>query len=267
MKTRIYNPEHTDNATLDTISTAISYENADMLIEKVNKRISTLTNWIEGKGQHEYSEAEIEGFKSEREKRQAEKAKHEKVMSEAKEVHDLLVTTVATATRPTADGQTTICNSETAIRNCLRLNAVWDDSSLMGYALLGTDNLVTEEFVKKMNSIHDPNKADENGMRKHSPEQEADYKKTRESLENYLGTLIALPVETVYNRKIKGSVLKNSDFAIIHDQYLTGVKNQFDEEHCTGQDLRFALRVGKNGTISATKFWRTVATQLQQYVC
>lgn len=266
MKTRIYNTQFTDNTTLDAISTAISYEKYDMLIAKTSKRISTLTNWIEGKGTHEYSDAQIEGFKSEKEKLEADKTKFETAMAEAKDVHDLVVKTVGTATRTTADGNATISNNETAIRNCLRLNAVWDDAPLMGYALIGTDKLLTDEFVNQMNSIHDPSQSTEDGAPKLTDLQNTAYNKTRKSLEKAIGTLCALPVETQYNRVLKVK-LNHTDLRLIHEQYVTGVKNVFDTEHCTGQEVRFALKVGKNGMINATKFWRVVATQLQQYVC
>lgn len=266
MKTRIYNTEHVDSTTLDSTSTAISYEKCDMMITKISKRISTLENWISGKGSHEYSDAQIEGFKSEKTKLEGEVQNHKDTMAEAKDVHDLVVTTVASATRPTADGQTVISNSETAIRNCLRLAAVWDDTSLIGYALIGTNDLLTDEFVGQMNTIHDPSQSTEDGAPKLTDAQVTAYNKTRKSLEKSIGTLVSLPVETQYNRVLKVK-LNHTDLRLIHDQYVTGVKNVFDTEHCTGQEVRYALKVGRNGTINATKFWKTVAVQLQQYVC
>lgn len=266
MKTRIYNTEHTDATTLNAISTAISYEKYDMLVSKASKRISTLSNWIEGKGQHEYSDAQIDGFKAEKADLEKKVTEYQTIMEEAEEVHSLVVEEVGKATRSTADGSMEVSNSETAIRNCLRLNAVWDDSSLMSYALIGTDKLLTDEFVNQMNTIHDPSQSTEDGAPKLTEAQVTAYNKARKSLEKYLGTLVALPVETTYNRAIKVK-LNHTDLRLIHDQYVTGVKNLFDTEHCTGQEVRFALKVGKNGTVNATKFWKVVATQLQQYVC
>lgn len=227
MKTLAINffAENINDALKEEFHLAIFHEKCDMELSLVAANIAKLNAKIENKND-DYTEEEIEAFRSELAKLEKVQTELNADLSASKEVHEKVLADMTCKDPVSHNG-----NSKDVVRTVLRVLASVENSKLVKSAVVPA--FTTPELYNALETIHINSKATEDGAISLTKEVKAAYKEASKQLETIIKTTFSLPFETSYTSKTRVK-LTADDKKLLNDCYIKGFSNKFSIDRKTG---------------------------------
>lgn len=203
---------------------ACKYESCDMMVAICNKQLAAKSKIVENK-KGNYSIKEVEAAEA---KIEELKASIEVFNTTMGELEDNYQTVIKNMTTPNDKG---FANTDDQVRTVLRLITCAENRKFYEYATIPSLN--DEELYKALEEIHVLNTVCEEGYSLNSKERKEAYKKAADRLDAIVRDMYSLPIATPYTSALKVK-LNAEDRKAIHDVYVKGLVNKFEEDDDTG---------------------------------
>lgn len=217
--------ENINDALKEEFHLAIFHEKCDMELSLVTANIAKLNSKIENKND-DYTEEEIEAFRSELEKLEKVQTELNADLSASKEVHEKVLADMTRKDSTSHNG-----NNKDVVRTVLRVLASVENSKLVKSAIVPA--FKTPELYNALETIHVNSKATEDGAISLTKEVKEAYKEASKQLETIIKTTFSLPFETSYTSKTRVK-LTADDKKLLNDCYIKGFSNKFSVDRKTG---------------------------------
>lgn len=204
---------------------AIYHEKCDMELALVKSSINKLNSKIENKD-GDYTEEQVEGFKSELEKLEKVETELNNDLSASKEVYEKVLANMTHKDEKSHDG-----NKKDVVRTVFRVLASVENSKLIKSAIIPA--FKTPELYEALETIHVNSKATIDGAISLTKEVKEAYKTASKELETIIKTTFSLPFETPYTAKTRVK-LTAEDKKLLNDCYVKGFTNKFSVNRKTG---------------------------------
>ena len=217
LKINFLNQSINDEQTIE-LATTVKFEELDMILSLNNDNIKSLSTKIENK-QGKYTEEEVEAFKVQKQKLEAENLAINERVEEARPVYEKVLEAIANS------GNGEFCNGVDNTRNVLRVVACAENSKLFKYALLSAiDN---DDLFNAMEVCHNIDNNNDLGGTKQTKEVKEAYKKAENQIQNILKTTLSLPFASDYTDVCRNKY-NGADLKLLHECYVVGFSNKYD---------------------------------------
>ena len=214
-----------NDATMKQFEIAVKFEQLDMTLSVISDKIVSLNKKIENKS-GKFTVAQVEGFKSEKEELEKEMQEINARIEECKPIYDIVL---AEMTTPTTTENGTFQNSETAVRNILRIIASAENTKLEKYALIDfVNNDTLETLFNAFETCHTLVASNEVGIASATKEVKKAYSEAEATIQSILKNALSLPFATPYTDKVRVK-FNGASMHKLHESYVKSYSNKYNK--------------------------------------